>query len=465
MSLSTRLVKNNFRKDIEGMRAVAVIGVIAFHFGMTQLHGGFAGVDVFFVISGYLITTHLQSQLETTGKVNFLSFYAGRVRRLLPSAILVILTTLVAGYFIYAPTEQKLYSSDAFYTSAYLLNIKLLKNAFDYFAPEAAANPYLHFWSLAVEEQFYLIWPILLFAYYKLSQQRSFRTFLGLVIVTSFAGCVLMTRVSQPWAFYALPFRAWEFAVGASIPLWSQHPPVILKRILGYSGLALVIVAYFFLSEEGGFPGWSAALPVIGAALVIYAGMDEKASVKILQSRPLQTTGWLSYPLYLWHWPVIVYASALPRELQMSDRVALIVLTVVLSLASKLLLENPVRHNRWLVTRPWAAFSMAIVLTIVGLVSARAVENISTRNIDLRQELIATRAAENSSVTSINSGCLAPLSVEDPISCELGDKSASNTIILFGDSHADAWSSGLDVFARSHNYRLITFLNVFMPIC
>ncbi|NNH68056.1 acyltransferase family protein [Rhizobium laguerreae] len=458
MSTNIGVGTGGFRKDIEGMRAVAVIGVIAFHFGITQLHGGFAGVDVFFVISGYLITTHLHSQLQKNGTIDFLSFYAGRLRRLLPSAILVILTTLVAGFFFYSPAEQKLYSSDAFYTSAYVLNLKLLKNAFDYFAPEAANNPYLHFWSLAVEEQFYLVWPVLLVACFKLAPRFALRVFLAAAVIGSFLGCVVVTRIAQPWAFYALPFRAWEFAVGASIPFWPLHLSVLMKRALGYLGLVLIIVAYFTLSEEGGFPGWSASIPVVGAAFVIFAGMDERSSVKILHLKPLQTAGWLSYPLYLWHWPVIVYASALPWDLTIGDRFGVVVLTIALSFASKYLLENRVRHNGWLQTRPLAAIAMAAVLTLTGLASARAIGVISTYHIDPELEKIADSAAENSSVTSSNSACLPGLSVEEPVSCELGDKSSSRTIVLLGDSHADAWSNGLNEFAKTNHYRLVTVM-------
>jgi peptidoglycan/LPS O-acetylase OafA/YrhL len=458
-----RAVTSRFRTDIEGLRAVAVIGVIAFHFGLTQLHGGFAGVDVFFVISGYLITSHLLSQLAKKNTIAFISFYASRLRRLLPSAILVILVSILAGYYFYSPSEQKLYSNDAFYTSAYLLNIKLLRNAFDYFAPEAAANPYLHFWSLAVEEQFYLFWPLLLILHFKFLSRIPVWLYIGLILAASFISCVVMTFVSQPWAFYALPFRAWEFAVGGTIPFWHQHSSARLKKIIGYLGLALILASYFLLSEEAGFPGWIAVLPVIGCASAIYAGMDPKAAPQLLNLRPLQFIGWLSYPLYLWHWPVIVYASALPYHLTLIDRVGLVGLTIVLALASKMLLENPARHSRWLVARPASTIAFALVLTFVGLLSARSAGHLADMNMDARQKSIAAEAAKNSPAVSMSQNCIAPLATEEPVTCNLGDPTSEKLIVLLGDSHADAWSSALDKAATALRYKLVTVMKASCP--
>ncbi|TIX42154.1 MAG: acyltransferase, partial [Mesorhizobium sp.] len=192
----------SFRPDIEGLRALAVAGVIAYHFGLTALPGGFTGVDIFFVISGYLITRHLVTEINETGRLDLWRFYARRARRLLPASLFVILATLVAGAFILSPEEQSLYSKGAMFASAYMINLWLIRWSFDYFASDAANNPFIHFWSLSVEEQFYLAWPALLvLAAWLKPGKRAVILVIGFAGLVSFAVCAWLTPVAQPWAF------------------------------------------------------------------------------------------------------------------------------------------------------------------------------------------------------------------------------------------------------------------------
>ena len=227
--MSAVAAARSFRPDIEGLRALAVLGVIAFHFGATWLPGGFVGVDIFFVISGYLITRLLQQEIARRGTVNLWAFYARRARRLLPASLFVILVTLAVGYFILAPAEQQLYSKGALFASTYMINVWLIRWSLDYFAPDATSNPFIHFWSLSVEEQFYLAWPalLLLFAWLRPGKRGLF-LLMAAVAAASFAACAWLTEISQPWAFYFSPLRAWEFALGglASMALlddWAQR--------------------------------------------------------------------------------------------------------------------------------------------------------------------------------------------------------------------------------------------------
>ena len=248
----------SFRPDIEGLRALAVAGVVAFHFGLTGLPGGFTGVDIFFVISGYLITKHLLGEIAETGRLNLWRFYARRARRLLPASLFVILATLVAGAFILSPEEQSLYSKGAMFASAYMINLWLIRWSFDYFAADATSNPFIHFWSLSVEEQFYLAWPaLLLLAAWLRPGKRSAILVIGIAGLVSFAVCAWLTTVAQPWAFYFSPLRAWEFAAGGLATMvpqkfWQDRPR--LGAPLAWLGLALIAGAYLMLQRGGPLP-------------------------------------------------------------------------------------------------------------------------------------------------------------------------------------------------------------------
>jgi peptidoglycan/LPS O-acetylase OafA/YrhL len=344
------------------LRALAVGGVVAYHFGLTALPGGFAGVDIFFVISGWLISTHLMQEIGETGRLDLWRFYARRARRLLPAALFVILVTLAAGYFILAPQEQALYSRGAMFASAYAINLWLLRWSFDYFAADATANPFIHFWSLSVEEQFYLAWPaLLLLAAWLRPGRRTAAAVIGVVGLASFAACLWLTSAAPAWAFYFSPLRAWEFAAGGLatlVPMALLQHRIWLRAALGWLGLALIATAYLLLSEDLPFPGWYALLPVAGTVLVLLGGAGgEQTNGRVnrhalgpataLSMPPLQWIGTLSYSLYLWHWPVIVYAGMLAPDLSVPQRLGCGVLALALSVLTYHLIENPARRGAW----------------------------------------------------------------------------------------------------------------------
>lgn len=247
-----------FRRDIEGLRAVAVAAVVVFHFGLRGIPGGFVGVDIFFVISGYLITGLLLRELENSGEIDLLRFYGRRSRRLLPAALLMTLVTLACGYFVFSPGEQLVFAKTAVATSLYSSNVWFLRQALDYFAPQAALNPFLHTWSLAVEEQFYLVWPAVLL----LTSRRGLRPplLIGAIAglsLASFGLCLWLTRVNQPWAFYASPARAWEFGIGGLAALrevtkWARRSKVAV--ILGWIGAGALLLSFAVISESSSFP-------------------------------------------------------------------------------------------------------------------------------------------------------------------------------------------------------------------
>ncbi|UCI06390.1 acyltransferase family protein [Mesorhizobium sp. B1-1-8] len=450
----------SFRPDIEGLRALAVAGVIAFHFGLTGLPGGFAGVDIFFVISGYLITRHLAGEIAETGRLNFWRFYARRARRLLPAALFVIAATLAAGAVILSPEEQALYSKGAMFASAYMINLWLIRWSFDYFANDAANNPFIHYWSLSVEEQFYLAWPaLLMLAAWLKPGRRTIILTVGIAGLVSFAVCAWLTQVSQPWAFYFSPLRAWEFAAGglaamAPARLFENRPR--LGAASGLIGLLLIAVAYLTFSEDAPFPGFLALAPVAGTVLLLLAGAAgaREGVNAALALPPLQVVGKLSYSLYLWHWPVIVYAGMLVQDLTVAERLFCLALTLALSVFSYHLIENPIRRNGWLMANAARALVPALLLTGTGVAAAYGNAKFAVADLDPQQRSIAASAAIPA--TARASACVEGYDAVKPKTCVFG--TGRRAIALFGDSHAEHWSTPLIDAAKKNGYRVETWL-------
>ncbi|MFC3324525.1 acyltransferase family protein [Mesorhizobium cantuariense] len=466
----------SFRPDIQGLRALAVGGVVAYHFGLTALPGGFAGVDIFFVISGWLITTHLMQEIGDTGRLDLWRFYARRARRLLPAALFVILATLAAGYFILAPQEQALYSRGAMFASAYAINLWLLRWSFDYFAADATSNPFIHFWSLSVEEQFYLAWPaLLLLAAWLRPGRRMAVAVIGVAGLASFAACLWLTSAAPAWAFYFSPLRAWEFAAGGLatlVPVALLQRRAWLRPALGWLGLALIAAAYLCLSEDLPFPGWYALLPVAGTVLVLLSGVGQEQTYRrtngltnwqalgpaaTLSLQPLQWIGTLSYSLYLWHWPVIVYAGMLAPDLTVPQRLGCGVLALALSVLTYHLIENPARRGRWL-TAGARALVPALALTGAGVAVAYANAHLAERNIGPEQRGIEQAAEKPSIARALDKSCLADFQTVTPKPCVFGAADAAHTVVLFGDSHADHWSTPLIEAAKRNDTKVVTYL-------
>ncbi|TGS16096.1 acyltransferase [Mesorhizobium sp. M2E.F.Ca.ET.209.01.1.1] len=462
----------DFRPDIEGLRAVAVAGVVAYHFSLAALPGGFVGVDIFFVISGYLITRHLVAEISQTGRLDLLRFYARRARRLLPAALFVIAATLAAGALILSPEEQALYSKGAMFASAYMINLWLIRWSFDYFANDATSNPFIHYWSLSVEEQFYLAWPaLLMLAAWMKPGKRAIIVAIGVVGLVSFILCAWLTSVSQPWAFYFSPLRAWEFAAGglaSMVPARLLQKRPLLGRALSLAGLAMIGTAYLTFSEDAPFPGFLALLPVAGTVLLLKAGAagardgtpyspnsGQNWVNAALALSPLQWTGRLSYSIYLWHWPVIVYAGMLAPELTPIERLYCLALTLALSALTYHLIENPIRRNGWLMANAARALVPALLLTGTGVAAAYGNARLAVRDLDPQQRVIAASAAEPSTARA-RAGCVQDYETVTPAPCVFGD--GRRVIALFGDSHADHWSTPLIEAGRKNGYRVVTWL-------
>ncbi|WP_246229674.1 acyltransferase family protein [Bradyrhizobium cytisi] len=272
----------DFRPDIEGLRAIAVLSVIGFHYGVPWLTGGFVGVDIFFVISGYLISQLLLRELNGTGTIDFVAFYGRRARRLLPAALLVTVATLIVSYFVLSPLEQKEIAKSAAASSVFATNMSLLSQALNYFGPESSLNPFLHTWSLSVEEQFYFLWPALLLVLWR-TKGRILQFGLVFITLLSFVLCIYLTYTKQAWAFYLSPARAWEFGLGAlaslfPFPKWATYTRS--AAVSGWIALVGLIFSCFLLDEFSAFPGYCAAAPVAATA----ARQERRRSVSIAET-------------------------------------------------------------------------------------------------------------------------------------------------------------------------------------
>jgi peptidoglycan/LPS O-acetylase OafA/YrhL len=500
--------KSTFRADLEGLRAVAVVLVLLYHARIPGFTGGYVGVDVFFVLSGFLITGILLRERGTTGRISLSNFYARRARRILPASALVLVVTVVAAALFMPPLTLPDTTKDAAAAALYVSNMRFGLQATDYLASQASASPILHYWSLGVEEQFYVFWPALVLLVCSRGGSVARRIGITALVVSlvSLVGCVWLTGVDAPWAFFLLPTRAWELGIGAMLAVsgsWLMRIPSRAAAALGWAGLVAVAVSGMILSDETPFPGTAALLPTLGAALVIAAGFGPSfvlAPARLLGTAIPRYIGRISYSLYLWHWPLLVIpAAAAGAPLPMRERVALVGVAFVLAAISQRYVEDPIRHGRFVGTRPSrnlaiaGALSVTVALTSLGLAAASAPGQAAAPSSALAGDeatvaqiidsaLAATSGGSSSgglpktvdrpvpealrpSLSAVKNDVAKPyrdgchvdeLSVDSP-SCVYGDASGAHSIVLFGDSHALQWWPALVSIARDHGWRLLSY--------
>jgi len=459
-----------FRPDIEGLRGLAILLVLGYHAGVPGLGGGYVGVDVFFVLSGFLITGLLVDEIETTGKLDLVQFYARRARRLLPAALVVVLATILLGRILLSPIEQRVFANTALATTLYISNFWFIRQATDYLAADAETNPLLHTWSLAVEEQFYLFWPLLLFVVLIGMRGRSPRVGLTIamlvMLVVSFAAGLWLLGIAQPWAFFSSASRAWEFAFGGLAFLFAARRGSArgLNQVAGWAGLLAIGAAGITFSRTTPFPGVAAILPVAGTALLLVAGTRNESSGApgLLTFRGMQWFGRLSYSWYLWHWPVLVFAAAVLHEPALPLRVAAVVAALGLAMITHRYLENPVRHNRALASRPWMTLALAASLTICGAGISRLWRIAATSGAETPTQQRFTRASKQLP-HAYDNGCHAAYLQRNAPSCVFGDSTSETTVVLFGDSHAAQWLPALRLLAQEHHLKIVSLTKSACP--
>jgi peptidoglycan/LPS O-acetylase OafA/YrhL len=377
------------RRDIEGLRAIAVGAVLAYHAGIPGVGGGFVGVDVFLVISGFLITGLLLDERRRTGRIDLVAFYGRRIRRLLPISSIVLVATAIVGAVVLAPTALADLGTDVIAAAAFAANVVFALRGTDYLAGDADPSAIQHYWSLAVEEQFYLLWPGLI-ALVTLGRRavatRAALT-VGGVIGLSLAASIALSPTMPTWSYFGLHTRAWELGVGAALAIaWTgvERLPGALRGLLGWCGLAAVGASITAFGRVEHFPGWAALLPVLGTAALIAAGDDHPwGPRRALSIGIAQWIGSRSYSLYLWHWPALILGAAwLGGEPRPVETALLMLIAVGLSELGYRAVEDPIRRSTRLRSRPratWALGTVAVALAVTaGTVTAVRRPDIST---------------------------------------------------------------------------------------
>ncbi|WP_230329309.1 acyltransferase family protein [Nocardia aurantiaca] len=523
---SNAIPRGSFRPDIEGLRAVAVLVVVLFHANTPGVEGGFVGVDVFFVISGFLVTGILWREAAAADTVGLIRFYGARARRLLPAAGVVVVATAIGAATLLPPLQARQVLGDGIASALYAGNYRLALRGTDYLAGDTLPSPFQHFWSLGVEEQFYLLWPVLIAVTAWFARRRRigsaavspYLIVLAAVAALSFTISLIWTRTLPPWAYFSLPTRAWELGIGGMIALsagaWSRLPKAV-GAPAGWIGLAVIVAACTQLNGKTPYPGTAALLPILGTALVIISGCGETrfGVGRGLALPAMRAIGRVSYSWYLWHWPVLLLAPrVLGHQLGRGGSMAAVTMAGGLAMLTLWLVENPVRFAaplRGSAARSLAcggaitavAGGVALMLLVlapvpVGRGAAAAALTLATaapsaapstdsRDATVRQltEQAQAAVAASAEIQAVPSnltpsladapgdkagvfvdGCVRSWREVGQPECASGDPDSATTVALVGDSHAAMWHPAFEPIAAQRHWRLETMAKVTCPL-
>ena len=448
--------------QIQGLRALAAILVTLFH--AKWVSGGFIGVDIFYVISGFLITGLLLREIDRSGTINFKEFYSRRFKRLLPTSFFVLAITAVVSWMLIPATMRTSLGRDVIAASLYVSNYLFAWWQADYQNLDATPSPVIHYWSLAVEEQFYLVWPLLILLFFTLAKylkNRMVLTYLvAITTLTSFIFSIYQTENSPIWAFYSLPTRAWELGLGALLVL---VPPFKTRKFIGLIGFVLLIISAFLFNESTPFPGLNAALPVIGTVLLIATINSWPPFLNdVANSRISQWLGEISYPLYLWHWPLLVLPSTyFARPLEVYERLLAIAATILLADLTHRFIEEPYRNKKIL---PLLVYKKAAYVTGISVFMGAVIMFTNSDKIDISGIKGAVSLAQIKARPQIyDDGCHANYAQTKSGKCEYGKLDSDKTMVLYGDSHAAQWFPALIEIANRSGYKLISLTKSACP--
>lgn len=471
-----------YRGDVEGLRAVAILLVVACHAKVTWLAGGFVGVDVFYVLSGYLITGLLVQEIQPTGTFQFANFYARRLRRLLPALLLMLAIVCVLGRLLLAADGQDQQALAATSAALWLSNFHFAFANMDYFAPGAETNLFLHTWSLGVEEQFYLVWPLLVvlamgaWAGAK-ARPRTIRlkhVFCGVFVLT-LALSLYWTWHAPRLAFYMMPSRAWQFALGALVFLivgapryqtgtWRLGP--LWSVIAGWSGLAMVLAAALLIDGAVPYPGYWALLPTLGTALVLAAGTGQtgwREANAWLRAKPMQALGQVSYSWYLWHWPILLLGAQLIDVRNGWNRLSLVLLSLLIAALSYRFFETPIRHSRKLLAKPRMAVFVGVAIMILAGSLALRWQNAAQARMKEPAQLRFVAAHFDAPVI-YRMGCDDWYHSARVQICSFGDPHAKHTAVAIGDSVGLQWFPAYARVFDKPDWRLLVLTKSSCPM-
>jgi len=496
--------RNPVRADIQSFRALAVGLVVLNHLWPGDLTGGYIGVDIFFVISGFLITSHLKREIDLTGGVKLARFWARRAKRLLPAAILVLIASAAIAAWVLPVTSERAAYTEIGAAGAYALNWVLAANSVDYFA-HTALSPVTHYWSLSVEEQFYIVWPLLIVAGLLLTRTRSARvrhfTMLGtlaLVFVASLAWAVWSVSTQPDAAYFQTTGRAWEFAAGGLLAFLppSRWRSLTAKTWSSWALWGVVLASAFFYGPATGFPGPAALVPVAAIMALIWIGDggSRLSPQRVFAVGPIQAVGNISYSLYLWHWPLIVAATFLVGDLSGPVKVGILALALALAWLTKRYVEDTVRFARGPVLgkSKWVLIAAAATVAIILGGTTAAASNIDNRSRAIADQLyeqaldpsvcfgaqaafhdgcsdshhlenadaaLTDWDAQNYTVSN-GSWCQQSRGAAEVAKCTFGVPEGDQlvNVALIGDSHASMWAAAIDSIDDLYGLRVTTYL-------
>ena len=476
---------------IQGLRALAVLSVIFYHTGFTWIPGGFLGVDVFFVISGYLISGIIIREIKATNRFDFKGFYAKRVRRLVPAASIVMIFTLIVGHHLISPLRIKNLGLDSLSATFYGANFRFYYSQIDYLNLGQQPSLFLHFWSLAVEEQFYILWPLLLLLAWRISRKYGLQVFLLFAFFISFLYSLNISYSNPTLAFYSIFTRSWEFAVGMlSYLLFSKIriSSDALRSVLGVFGLTGLVASLLLVKSSDAIPGWIVLFPVFSTALIL--GISTQGNFlgfRFFDNRLSNWVGSISYSLYLWHWPIyLLLAEVLGKKPFGIYILEFFVLTTLSSAIVYYVLELPIRNYQRIARKHGLAFfwggifstiSALIAFNLLGIQVFPAAQKSAASPAGLvkgadpgagpsagqitrskSQPITLTDTINATKITNISSHCQKDVAVVIAVDCMTGSITSKKVIVLFGDSHAGQWEVPLGNFSTSHQFKVYNFL-------
>jgi len=437
--------------QIQALRAVAAGLVLIYHSQI--IAGGYIGVDIFYVISGYLITALILRELEADESFGFTRFYVRRAKRLIPSSLIVILSTGLAGWLLIPSSMRLTFGKDLIAASTYVSNFLFALWENDYQNLNSTASPFIHYWSLAVEEQFYLLWPLVIVLLYRIGKRRAVAIGVFSTFLLSFLLSLLATYQYPIWAFYLLPTRAWELAIGALILFLPRRTPT--SGIFPLVAFLLLTLSALNFDETTAFPGFAAVVPVASTAVLIYAYNHWPPVLNTLSTlRVVQWIGKVSYPLYLWHWPILIIPSiALGRSLSGFEKLFSLGLIIILSALTHRYVEEPMRRKEWDASRTFKYLGVSTGLCVfIGVAIYASYSN----SLTLASGQVYSLDEVRKNPINYEDGCHIRRGVTKSPKCEYGDQFGKETIVLYGDSHAAQWLPALDIIGKIHNIKIVS---------
>jgi peptidoglycan/LPS O-acetylase OafA/YrhL len=453
-----------YRKDIDGLRAIAVLAVVLFHLDFNFISGGYIGVDIFFVISGFLITSIIQRKIQDD-KFGFLSFYQRRILRILPVFYVVAAATLIFGFWILLPEDLKAFVSSVSAASLHLSNVFFWTQANGYFGLNTEQLPFLHTWSLSVEEQFYVLWPVSLILLNKLLGKSPSKILL-IILITLFISLALSEIAAKDqrlYAYYLIHTRAFELLMGGILVFCPLNKlPSLLNNIIAWCGALFIGASILLLNKDSTFPGLNAFIPCLGTSLLIYSGQQKNLISEVLSTKIFVSIGLISYSLYLWHWPPIAFANYMHIELSLTHKLLMLILLFGVSYLSWTFVENPCRNLNLKFRQVFVWF---FILPLLAVLTLSYLVHIFD---GIPQRFSAEKQAK---IRYINQpfpdakNCINEINqFQFERYCDYGIEPAKADILLAGDSHANAIIGAVEMMALKANKTLFASTSPGAPV-